>query len=284
MKPARLTLATLPSPTSPPRGSPLPPDEALPSCPFQAGFTGGGGRPAADLEVAIPAYNEAERLPRTLQRTIEFLLEQPWSSRVVVVDNGSCDETPEVTRAIARTADPRVPVDLVGCSRPGKGAAVRRALLSSRSRFVGFFDADLATPVETLAVVMDHLQSGAAAVIGSRHTTGSVLVAAQPARRRLGGAVFRMAARSVVKGVRDTQCGFKFFERSAVTQALVACRTSGFAFDVELLHQVQRNGERIVEVPVAWSHEGASSFRIWQDGVASFGAVLQIQRSPVLGS
>ena len=236
-------------------------------------------RPSADLEVAIPAYNEAARLPRTLHRTIDFLREQPWSSRIVVVDNGSSDETAEVTRAIARDADPNVPVDLVGCARPGKGAAVRRALLSSRSRFVGFFDADLSTPVETLAVAMAHLENGAASVIASRHTVGSSFVESQPAGRRLGGAAFRMMTRTVVKGVQDTQCGFKFFERHAVTQALAACRMTGFAFDVELLRQIQRNGHQIVELPIAWSHAGASSFRPWQDGIASFGAVLHMQRS-----
>jgi dolichyl-phosphate beta-glucosyltransferase len=278
----------LDTPTSPsvrfvtePRALPFPPGEALLQLPLDRDslVAGAAGRPGADLEVAIPAYNEAARLPRTLERTIDYLRDQPWSSRIVVVDNGSSDETAEVTQAIARTADPQVPVDLIGCSRPGKGAAVRRALLSSRSRFVGFFDADLATPVETLAIVMAHLDNGAAAVIGSRHTPGSVFVEAQPAGRRLGGAVFRMAVRTMVKGIGDTQCGFKFFERSAVTHALVACRTTGFSFDVELLRQMQRNGEQIVEVPVAWSHAGASSFRPWQDGIASFGAVLQIQRS-----
>lgn len=236
-------------------------------------------RGPADLEVAIPAFNEAARLPRTLARTIDFLREQPWSSRIVVIDNGSCDGTAEVTRAAVSTMDDRVPVDVVGCSRPGKGAAVRRALLSSRARFVGFFDADLSTPVETLVVAMAHLERGAAAVIGSRHTAGSLFVAAQPVGRRFGGAVFRMAVRGMVKDVHDTQCGFKFFERTAVTHALVSCRTTGFAFDVELLREMQRNGDRIVEVPVAWCHGEASTFRPWHDGVASFGAVLQMQRS-----
>lgn len=238
-------------------------------------------RPPADLEVAIPAFNEAARLPRTLQESVDFLGKQPWSSRLVVVDNGSSDGTAEVVRSVASSSDHRVPIDVVGCARPGKGAAVRRALLSSRSRFVGFFDADLATPVETLALVMAHLQNGAAAVIGSRHTDGSTFVSTQPAGRRLGGAVFRMAARNVVKGVRDTQCGFKFFERSAVTQALVLCRTTGFAFDVELLRHLQRNGHPVVELPVAWRHAGQSSFRPVQDGLASFGAVLQLQRFSV---
>jgi len=280
MRQATQATATFPVGTVPDRRASLmsPPDSA-PRRPIDFGVVSAAARPRADLEVAIPAFNEAARLPRTLKRTVEFLREQPWSSRVVVVDNGSWDETAEVTRAITRSGDPRVPVDLVGCARPGKGAAVRRALLSSRSRFVGFFDADLATPVETLAVAIAHLENGAAAVIGSRHTAGSSFVESQPAGRRLGGAAFRLIARTVIKGVQDTQCGFKFFERHAVTHALAACRTTGFAFDVELLRQVQRNGAEIVEVPVAWSHAGASSFRPWHDGLASFGAVLQMQRS-----
>jgi glycosyltransferase involved in cell wall biosynthesis len=236
-------------------------------------------RPAADLEIAIPAFNEAARLPETLRRTIDFLRDQPWSSRIVIVDNGSCDGTSDVVRAVGGRARSRVPVDLVGCARPGKGAAVRRALLSSKSRFVGFFDADLSTPVETLGVAMTYLEAGAAAVIASRHTPGSRFVEPQPAARQLGGAAFRLLTRSMVKGVRDTQCGFKFFERQAVTHALVRCRTAGFAFDVELLREIQRNGLEIIELPVAWSHAEASSFRPWRDGIASFGAVLQMQRS-----
>ncbi len=235
-------------------------------------------RPAADLEIAIPAYNEAARLPLTLQRTVEYLRHQPWSSRVVVVDNGSYDGTADVVRAHARAGDGRVPVDVVGCARPGKGAAVRRALLSSRSRFVGFFDADLATPVETLAAAMEHLQHGASAVIASRHTPGARFVQAQPVGRRLGGAAFRLMARGVVKGVHDTQCGFKFFERHAVTHALVTCRDTGFAFDVELLCQLQRAGLEIVEVPVAWTDGSHSSFSPWRDGLASFNAVLHMRR------
>ncbi len=82
----------------------------------------------------------------------------------------------------------------------------------------------------------------------------------------------------MVKGVHDTQCGFKFFERHAVTHALVTCRTTGFAFDVELLRQLQRAGLDIVEVPVAWSHAGESSFHPLRDGLASFSAVLQMHR------
>jgi glycosyltransferase involved in cell wall biosynthesis len=235
-------------------------------------------RPTAVLEIVIPAYNEAPLLPETLRRTVDFLRDQRWSSRVVVVDNGSCDGTSGVVRSMARQLQGPVPVEVVGCARPGKGAAVRRGLLSSRSCFVGFFDADLATPVESLAMVMTELEHGAAAVIGSRHVPGATIVRPQPRRRRLGGAAFRAVTGSMVSGVHDTQCGFKFFERHAVTRALVQCRTSGFALDVELLHRLQSDGGRIVELPVSWTDGPGSTFRPIRDGLASFSAVLQMHR------
>ena len=107
-------------------------------------------RATCDLEILIPSLNEAHRLPHTLMRTIEYLEAQPYSSSVVVIDNGSVDQTSDLA---ARTWSDRVPVVLTGCAQPGKGAAVRRGLLTSRARFVGYMDADLATPIETLDVV-----------------------------------------------------------------------------------------------------------------------------------
>ena len=225
----------------------------------------------ADVDVVIPAYNESERLPNTLRRTISYLESSPWRARVIVVDNGSVDGTAEVALRIA--GDHGVRVDVVGCARPGKGAAVRRGLLSGQAPFVGFFDADLATPLETLDLALQHLRAGAAAVIASRHMTGSQIVQAQPLGRRLGGKAFRLATHRVVKGVRDTQCGFKFFERAAVTRALVQCRTTGFAFDAELLGRIQRDEGRIVEVPIAWTDGAASTFRPIRDGLSSFSAI-----------
>jgi dolichyl-phosphate beta-glucosyltransferase len=235
-------------------------------------------RPAAVLEVVIPALNEARRLPETLRRTVAFLRLQPWSARVLVVDNGSCDDTSGVARRLAQTLGGPVPVEVVGCARPGKGAAVRRGLLSSRSRYVGFFDADLATPVETLGAVMAQLRGGAAAVIGSRHAPGAMVLGAQPRLRRLGGSAFRRLVRTVVDGVHDTQCGFKFFERHAVMRALVQCQSSGFAFDVELLQHLKADGAAIVELPVSWTDQPQSTFHPLRDGPASFTAVLQMQR------
>jgi glycosyltransferase involved in cell wall biosynthesis len=238
-----------------------------------------GPRPLADLDVVIPAYNEFARLPETLRESVRFLGEQPWRTRIVVVDNGSVDGTATAaTEAVLRTAPPdgRVTVEVIGCSRPGKGAAVRRGILHGRAPLVGFFDADLATPLETLPAAVAALDAGAAAVVASRHAPGARFVHSQPLGRRVGGQVFRTLAGSLVAGVADTQCGFKFFQRAAVRAAVVRCRTTGFAFDVELLARIQRDGGEVVELPVAWTDRAGSTFHPVRDGLASFRAVLAL--------
>jgi dolichyl-phosphate beta-glucosyltransferase len=234
-------------------------------------------RSPVDLEVVVPAYNEAQRLPATVAATIAYLESQPWTSRVVVVDNGSSDDTARVIRSLADPAA-RVSVHVIGCARPGKGAAVRRGLLTSESRFVGFFDADLATPVETLSTAMALLAGGTAAVVASRYAPGAALLRRQPLSRRLGGAVFRRMTHGVVAGVHDTQCGFKFFDRDAVSRALAQCRNSGFAFDVELLARIQADGGSIAEIPVAWTDDPRSTFRTVPDGIACFTALMALRR------
>ncbi|NWL32142.1 glycosyltransferase [Paenarthrobacter nitroguajacolicus] len=236
-------------------------------------------RSHVDLEVIIPAYNEAGRIATTLTQTVDFLAVQPWSSRIVVVDNGSVDETAAVVHRISREKGDAVPISVLGCSRRGKGAAVRRGLLSGTSRYTGFFDADLATPLATLTEAMAQLAGGAAAVIASRHAPGSTFVVPQHIGRRMGGTAFRALTKSKVKGIQDTQCGFKFFERDALTAAMVQCRSTGFAFDVELLLRLQDNDASIVELPVAWTDGAESTFRPFQDGVASFASVIQLQKA-----
>ncbi|MBA8925553.1 glycosyltransferase involved in cell wall biosynthesis [Kutzneria viridogrisea] len=228
-----------------------------------------------DLEVIVPAYNEATRLPDTLRAAVDYLAGLPLTSRVVVVDNGSVDGTAAVVDQLDTGS---VEVVVIGCSRPGKGAAVRRGLLTSSARFVGFVDADLSTPLDTLARAVAELTSGAEAAIASRHAPGASFVHPRSLGRKVGGSAFRALARPLVTKVRDTQCGFKFFQRSAVQSALLRCRVDGFAFDVELLRQVQADGGRIVELPVAWRDDTRSTFRPLRDGLASFTALLRLYR------
>jgi glycosyltransferase involved in cell wall biosynthesis len=229
-----------------------------------------------ELDIVIPAFNEAARLTDSLQQTVSFLEAQPWRSRLVVVDNGSSDDSAAVARAVSSRY---VAIEVIGCARPGKGAAVRRGLLACTAPFAGFFDADLSTPVATLAATINELRAGAAAVIASRHAPGASFVMPQPLGRRVGGSLFRTLTRPLVPAVHDTQCGFKFFRRDVLQRALAQCRLDGFAFDVELLRLIQASGGRIVEIPVAWTDDPQSTFHPLRDGLASFASVFQLYRT-----
>lgn len=251
------------------------PRQRTSSCPGHPAPATASPRPArgsVDLEIVIPAYNESNRLPATLAQLLTVLVSRDWTSRVVVVDNGSSDDT---AATVPTRGNGRVEVAVIGCAEPGKGAAVLRGLRTSRARWVGFVDADLSTPVGTVVPAVAALQAGATAAIASRYAPGAQLALPQPLGRRLGGTAFRVLARSLVKGVYDTQCGFKFFDRVAAADAIWTCRSTGFAFDVELLHRVLAGGGRIAEIPVTWTDDPASTLRPVRDGV---GAVLAVVR------
>ena len=228
------------------------------------------------LDLVIPAYNEAGRLPETLRTASRFLAELPWRSRILVIDNGSSDGTASAARAV-RPRD-GVDIDVIGCARPGKGAAVRRGILASEATVVGFCDADLATPLALVPAAVSLIESGIGAVIGSRHLHDSRIAGRQPAHRRLGGTAFRGLARPLVPGVRDTQCGFKFFERALAQRAIRRCTSEGFAFDVDLLRNVRREGGTIAELPVEWADAPGSTFSAIRDGISTFGAVVRLYR------
>ncbi|EWM66990.1 LigA protein [Micromonospora sp. M42] len=158
------------------------------------------------LDVVVPAYNEALRLPDTLVLLRAALAELGVPCRVTVVDNASDDGT----SAVVVNAPPGpVPVRLLWCGEPGKGFAVRRGVLASDARYVGFCDADLATAPAALAQVLNLLYDGADAVVGSRAHPESVVEERHSVLRRWGAVAFRGAVRQVVRGVSETQCGFK---------------------------------------------------------------------------
>ncbi|MFD5098024.1 glycosyltransferase [Streptomyces albidochromogenes] len=243
------------------------PREEIPSC---------LRRPPVELEVVIPAVNEEHRLPHTIAVVVDYLRGQPCSSAVVVVDNDSVDCTHDVPE---RFDDPAVPVHVIGCSEHGKGAAVRRGIATSAARFIGFVDADNATPIETLDKALPLLRDGYAAVIASRHIDGSRLEVEESALRRCGGWMFRKLARFPLPDIADTQCGFKFFDGPLVRDVAASCRVNGFAFDVELLVRLVRAGGKAVEIPVAWSDMPGSTFSARRDGFRSMADVLRISLS-----
>ena len=231
-------------------------------------------RMPVDLEIIVPAFNEQQRLPSTLEQTVGYLADRPWRASVIVVDNGSVDRTAEI---VQRFSDSPVRVQLLGCATRGKGAAVRRGVLTGTSRFVGFMDADLATPISTLDTMLPILSAGTVAVIASRHAPGAELTVEQGASRRLGGRVFRAIAQRAVPGLADTQCGFKFFEGTVARSVFQKCVVDGFAFDVEVLARIMNLGHTVVEVPVQWSDREGSTFSARRDGLRSMVDMLRVR-------
>ncbi|MEU4641067.1 glycosyltransferase [Micromonospora sp. NPDC023814] len=227
------------------------------------------------LDVVVPAYNEARRLPQTLLLLREALAGLGVPCRVTVVDNASTDETAHV---VAATPPSAVPVRLLHCVDRGKGFAVRTGMLASDASYVGFCDADLATAPDHLAHVLSLLIGGADAVVGSRAHPQSVVQDRHSVLRRWGAVAFRGAVRQVVRGVSETQCGFKFFRADVARRAFEPLRCGGFAFDVEVLGRAERAGARLVEIPVNWVDVPGSRFSPVRHGWRSFVDVAVIRR------
>jgi glycosyltransferase involved in cell wall biosynthesis len=217
-----------------------------------------GSPTEASLDVVVPARNEAGRLALGLATLSGRLARLPVGGNIIVVDNGSTDTTADIVR---RWHGP-VPVRLLQCARPGKGAAVRTGLLATTAPYVGFCDADMATDLDILEDVVAMLASGAQAVVGSRrHPESDVEIYSRPLRR-LGALAFNRLCREMTGGITDTQCGFKFFSGPLARAAAADLRTDGFAFDVELLLHCRRFGAGIAEIPVIWRDVPGSTFSI----------------------
>jgi dolichyl-phosphate beta-glucosyltransferase len=208
------------------------------------------------LSVIIPAYNEAKRLPRTLDGVRAYFGDA--AIEVIVVDDGSSDATMEVAASYPWVTALRYEPNR------GKGHAVRYGILRATGDRVLFMDADLATPMEELKKLAAALDAdpSCGVAIGSRPLQGSELLVRQPLFRELAGRLFNKCVQLLATpGINDTQCGFKLFPRDAAQQIFSRCQLDGFSFDVELLFLARRLGYSIAEVPVRWAHqEGAAAF------------------------
>jgi glycosyltransferase involved in cell wall biosynthesis len=224
------------------------------------------GAAPASFEIVVPAHNEARRLPEGLTALCQKAATLPWRTSVIVVDSASTDATAALVRDWP--AGP-VPVQLLHCPRPGKGLAVRTGLLATQAPFVGFCDADMATDLSALDVVLGLLAAGNPLVIGSRGLAASVVTVRHSAIRRHGAAVFRALARQVVPDSTDTQCGFKFFSGPLARAAAARLKTPGFAFDIELIAICQRLGATLTEIPVRWRDMPGSTFSVPRHSAAA---------------
>jgi hypothetical protein len=139
-------------------------------------------------------------------------------------------------------------------------------------------DADLATPIDTLDTVMPMLQEGTKAVIGSRYLKDSTVLTKPSIVRRIGSRGYKLFVGSLVTNLKDTQCGFKFFDAELVRNVIADCEITGFTFDVELLAAIQHHGYQVEEIPVAWNSRDGSTFRIIEDGLVAARDLLALHR------
>ncbi|HEY4593263.1 MAG TPA: dolichyl-phosphate beta-glucosyltransferase [Thermoanaerobaculia bacterium] len=202
-----------------------------------------------ELSVVVPAYNEEKRLAPGLRQALDYLARRGEPYELLVVDDGSRDET-------IRVAESFVPqgVRVVRHERNrGKGAAVRTGLLASRGRKVLISDADFSTPIEEVEKLERFLQDGTPLVIGSRGLADSQIRQRQPIYREMMGRTFNRLIRLFgVRGIRDTQCGFKLARGEEGRRIASELKIEGFAWDVEMIWLARRRGYGIAEVGVVW--------------------------------
>jgi len=229
------------------------------------------------LSIVIPAYNEHNRLPKTIVETVTWCNSQHDSEwEILIIDDGSSDDMLEIYRRL-ELLDRRVRVLL--CPHLGKGAAVRMGILNARGLYVLFVDADGATPLTEIPKLISELDAGHHIAIGSRAAPATEAVQVDTSvHRKIIGRMFAFFVNTIaVKGIGDTQCGFKMFKSDVVRKIFAAQHLDGFAFDVEILFLARRASLSIVEVPVNWNAQKGSKVNLIADSLKMLRDIIRIR-------
>jgi dolichyl-phosphate beta-glucosyltransferase len=214
------------------------------------------------LSVVIPAYNEAERLPLTLEKVTGYLAAR-GNHEIIVVSDGSEDTTNAIVEK-ASHLNPHINL-LVNQENRGKGYSVRKGVLSCRGEHILFMDADNSTPISELEKFVPFLNEYDL-IIGSRALPGSIIVKKQPWLREMTGKLFnRLVQLFYLKGIEDSQCGFKLFKGGVARAIFSRSKIDRFCFDVEILYLAKRLGYTIKEVPITWTNSKPSKVSFFKD-------------------
>jgi dolichyl-phosphate beta-glucosyltransferase len=232
--------------------------------------------------IVIPAYNEGERLGPTLEQVLKYLGVQPWNWEVIVVNDGSRDNTADLVRGFA-IADPRVRL-VENPGNRGKGYSVRHGTLEARGEIIVFSDADLSSPIEEMSKLLESLAAGADIAIGSRWLRADLQTQRQSLHRQWFGRIFNLLQRLIL-GLRfkDTQCGFKAFTRRSVQTIMPLQRIERWGFDPEILFLARKFGFRVDEIAVRWGHSGGTRINPMVDGAKMFVELLHVRWNDLAG-
>ena len=226
--------------------------------------------------IVIPAYNEGTRLGATLEKVLAYVHARSWDAEVIVVNDGSRDNTAEIVKTLA-AKDPALRL-LENPGNRGKGYSVRNGMLNARGHIVLFSDADLSSPIEEAPKLFEALEQGADIAIGSRWLRAETQTQRQPLHRQIFGRIFNLMLR-ITLGLKfkDTQCGFKAFKQPAVQAIFPLQKIERWGFDPETLFLARKFKFKVQEIPVAWGHSGGTRIHPLVDGSRMFIEMLRIR-------
>ena len=245
------------------------------------------------LSLIIPAYNEETRLGATLRTVTDYLKAQGYTWELLVVDDGSADASLALASAFADD-HPDLPIRVIANPHRGKAYTVRTGVMQAHGKLIGFTDADLATPIDSLATTLPHFAAGSDVVIGSREGAGAAR-RDEPAYRHLMGRVFNGLVRVIaLPGIQDTQCGFKIMRGPVARELFSASRLYNedsppprgpavTGFDVELLYLARQYGYQIAEVPVDWKFVAESKVNPIRDTLRNLRDLVMVRVNALLG-
>ncbi len=229
-----------------------------------------------EFSLVIPAYNEEARIEATLSKYYDYLASTFESYELIVVADGCTDRTPQIVEDFSKQRDS---ITLLSFKEKlGKGGGLMKGFERASGKLLGFTDADESVSPEEYHKLVDALQNGADCAIASRRADGAHIQVKQPFARRFASKSFNLLVRLLFGlKVRDSQCGAKAFSGPLVKSVLPRLQATGFAFDVDLLYNIQKAGGKILEVPITWKHEEGSTFSL-NNSPAMFRSLMRIRR------
>jgi dolichyl-phosphate beta-glucosyltransferase len=229
-----------------------------------------------DISLILPAYNEAGRIAATIAEAVSYFRSRSLAYEILVAADGD-DGTREIVAGLGR-GDPAIRA-FGEPARQGKGRGIRQAVGMACGSIIGFADADNKVPIEEYGKLEPFLAEGFPIAIGSRALARATILRSQPWYRRLGGKGFGvfMRAATGLRGIADTQCGFKFFHGDVARRLFALQRIDGYMYDVEILLLAQHLGYRVREVPIRWRDDGDSRLDLVRGNLRNLRDILPLR-------